>query len=167
MDIPEAVLQFFGTLYNFKPETYKQAASSAHDTGRRLLIMRNVDEDDSDDISDSDGNLSTRRCRKLQSFLQTMYYVHHCGIKRTPMHIMNAESVHALGRGGKIVTSILNMKVWHSVKTELRRYQHDLASFTAQHNKDRIAHQSHFDPGQFTSSAIDNWDHEGTRVLRA
>ncbi|KAG0724293.1 hypothetical protein GWK47_040864 [Chionoecetes opilio] len=93
-----------------------------------------------------------------------MYYVHHCGRKRTPMHIMNAESVHALGRGGKIVTSILNHEGLAFSYTELRRYQHDLASFTAQHNKDHIALPSHFDPGQFTSGAIDNWDHEGARV---
>ncbi|KAG0715207.1 Transmembrane and TPR repeat-containing protein 4 [Chionoecetes opilio] len=37
---------------------------------------------------------------------------------------------------------------------------------TALHNdnKVRIALPSHFDPGQFTSGAIDNWDHEGARV---
>ncbi|KAG0726655.1 hypothetical protein GWK47_004231 [Chionoecetes opilio] len=163
MDIPEAVLKFFGTLYNFKPETYKQAASSVK-TQEKVADNENADEDDSDDISDSDGNLSTRRCRKLQSLFQTMYYVHHCGRKRTPMHIMNAESVHALGRGGKIVTSILNHEGLALSYTELRRYQHDLASFTAQHNKDRIALPSHFDPGQFTYGAIDNWDHEGARV---
>ena len=39
-----------------------------------------------------------------------------------------------------------------------------MAYFTAQHNKDRVALPSHFDPGQFTSGAIDNWDHEGTNV---
>ncbi|KAG0727783.1 hypothetical protein GWK47_033909 [Chionoecetes opilio] len=133
-------------------------------TQEKVADNENADEDDSDYISDSDGNLSTRRCRKLQSLFQTMYYVHHCGRKRTPMHIMNAESVHALGRGGKIVTSILNHEGLALSYTELRRYQHDLASFTAQHNKDRIALPSHFDPGQFTSGAIDNWDHEGARV---
>ncbi|KAG0712951.1 hypothetical protein GWK47_017308 [Chionoecetes opilio] len=133
-------------------------------TQEKVADNENAAEDDSDDISDSDGNLSTRSCRKLQSLFQTMYYVHHCGRKRTPMHIMNAESVHALGRGGKIVTSILNHEGLALSYTELRRYQHDLASFTAQHNKDRIALPSHFDPGQFTSGAIDNWDHEGARV---
>ncbi|KAG0717424.1 hypothetical protein GWK47_008039 [Chionoecetes opilio] len=163
MGILESVLEFFGTLYNFKPETYKQAAPSVM-TQEKVADNENADEHDSDDISDSDDNLSTRRCRKLQSLFQTMYYVHHCGRKRTPMHIINAESVHALGRGGKIVTSILNHKGLAPSYTELRRYQHDLASFTAQHNKDRIALPSHFDPGQFTSGAIDNWDHEGARV---
>ncbi|KAG0728088.1 hypothetical protein GWK47_033202 [Chionoecetes opilio] len=158
MDIPEAALKFFGTLYNFKPETYKQAASSAF-TQEKVADNENADEDDSDDISDSDGNLSTGRCRKLQFLFQTMYYVHHCGRKRTPMHIMNAESFHALGRGGKIVTSILNHEGLALSYTELH-----LASFTAQHNKDRIALPSHFDPGQFTSGAIDNWDHEGARI---
>jgi hypothetical protein len=93
-----------------------------------------------------------------------MYYVHHCGRRRTPMHIMNAESVHALGRGGKIVTTILNHEGLALSYTELRRYQHDLAAFTAQYNQDRVGLPTHFDPGQFTSGAIDNWDHEGTNV---
>ena len=65
------------------------------------------EEDDCDeDVVDEevpsvDGNLSTKRCRKVQSRFQILYYVHHCGRKRTPMHIMNAESVHSLGRGGE------------------------------------------------------------------
>ena len=60
-----------------------------------------VDDDENDDDVDdetsdgnqqlSDTNLSISRCRKVQSLLQIMYYVHHCGRKRTPMHIMNAE----------------------------------------------------------------------------
>ena len=45
--------------------------------------------------------------------------------------------------------------------TELRRYQHDLASFTTQYEK-RVTLPSHSDPGQFTSGAIDSWDHEET-----
>ena len=80
------------------------------------------------------------------------------------MHIMNAESVHSLGRGGKIVTQILNHEGLAISYPELRRYQCDLASFTAQHNRNRVGLPSHFDPGQFTSGAIDNWDHEGTNV---
>ncbi|KAG0722587.1 hypothetical protein GWK47_044215 [Chionoecetes opilio] len=136
MDIPDAVFKFFGTLYNFKPETYKQAASSVM-TQKKVADNENADEDDSDDISDSDGNLSTRRCRKLQSLFQTMYYVHHCGRKRTPMHSMNAESVHALGCGGKLVTSILNHEGLALSYTELRRYQHDPAF--SQHNTTKIA----------------------------
>ena len=42
---------------------------------------------------DGNDNLSTQRCRKVQSLFQIMYYVH---------HIMNAESVNNLGRGVKI-----------------------------------------------------------------
>jgi len=80
------------------------------------------------------------------------------------MHIMNSESVHALGRGGKIVTQTLNHEGLAISYPEPRRYQRDLASFTALHNHDPVALPSHFDPGQFTSGAIDNWDHEGANV---
>ena len=80
------------------------------------------------------------------------------------MHIMNAESVHSLGRGGEIITAILNHERLAPSYLELRRYQHDLASFTAQHNKEIISLPGQFDPGQFTAGAISNWDHEGANV---
>ena len=93
-----------------------------------------------------------------------MHYIHQNGKRRTPLHIMNVESVHSLGRGGKIVTQILNREGLAISYPELRRYQHDLASFTAQRNSGQVALPSHFDPGQFTSGATDNWDHEGINV---
>ena len=49
--------------------------------------------ENANDRRDRSDNLSTQRCQKVQSLFQIMYYVH---------HIMNAESVHNLGRGGKI-----------------------------------------------------------------
>ena len=56
----------------------------------------------------TDTCLSAQRCRKIQALFQTMYYVHHGGRKRTPMHIKNAVSAHNVGHGGKILTIILN-----------------------------------------------------------
>ena len=136
-------------------------------TQENLAADRKDDEEDEQDNIDNreaNGNLSTQCCRKVQSLFQILYYVHHCGKQRTPMHIMNAESVHGLGRGGKIVNTTLNHEGRELSYTELRRYQHDLACFTSQHNQDRVVLPSHFDPGQFTSGAIDNWDHEGANV---
>lgn len=68
---------------------------------------------------------------------------------------MNAESVHSLGRVGKIVTKTLSHQGLALSYTGLRRYQHALASFTALHNQDRVELPSHFDPGQFISGAIE------------
>ena len=173
MEIPEPILQFFAHLYNFKPETYKDAAKSVMTEDKVVSETQaehdeeGCDDDTEEAASDghpSNGSLSNSRCRKVQSLFQIMYYVHHCGRKKTPMHIMNSESVHALGRGGKIVTQILNHEGLAVSYADLRRYQHDLAAFTAHHNKAAVALPCHFDPGQFTSGAIDNWDHEGANV---
>ena len=97
MSIPEPILRFLGYLYNFNPGTYPKAAAA--------VMMDTVPtEDDSNDEESTDedehkhfeqtasGCLSTQRCRKIQALFQTMYYIHHCGRKGTPMHIMNAES---------------------------------------------------------------------------
>ena len=47
---------------------------------------------------------------------------------------------------------------------ELRQYQYEIATYTAQQNEDSIALPAHFDPGKFTSAGLDNWDHEGANV---
>lgn len=164
MNIPDPILRLFGYLYNFNPDTYQCAAQSVMTDKYVASEQEDDGNDDENEEGILDGNLSTQRCRKMQSLFQVMYYLRHHGRKRTPMHIMNAEAVHSLGRGGKIVTSILNHEGLALSYTELRRYQHDMASFTAEHNQDRVALPSHFDPGQFTSGAIDNWDHEGAHV---
>ena len=154
MSIPDPLLWFFGHLYNFNPQTYP-AAAKALMTDEHLTDQDSDEEDDNaTQSSQSDGELSVSRCRKIQSIFQILYYVHHSGRKRTPMHILNAESVHALGRGGKIVTQTLNHEGLAISYPELRRYQHDLASFTVENNQDRVALPSHFDPAQFTSVAM-------------
>lgn len=163
MNIPETVLQFFGHLYNFNPATYNEAAVDVMTEDTPASEAPDDDSDDPHKLRDG-GALSSQRCRKVQSLFQVMYYVHHQGRRRTAMHIMNAESVHSLGRAGKIVTQTLNHEGLAISYPELRRYQCDFASFTAQHNRDRAGLPYHFDPGQFTSGAIDNWDHEGANV---
>ena len=80
------------------------------------------------------------------------------------MHIMNAESAHSLGRGGKILTKMLNHQGLSLRYAELRRYRNDIATYNAQQNEDGIALPAHFDPGQFTSAGLENWDHEGANV---
>ena len=78
--------------------------------------------ENANDHSNRSDNLSTQRCQKVQSLFQIMYYVHHCERSRAPMYIMNAESVHSLGRGGKIVTTIVNHEGLALSYSELRRY---------------------------------------------
>ena len=63
------------------------------------------------------------------------------------------------GHGGRIITKTFNYQFIALSYTALRRYQHDLASFSSLHNQDRVELPTHFDPGQFTSGAIENWDH--------
>ena len=176
MIIPEPVLRFLGYLYNFNPLAYPKTAETVmtdtypttEDVNDRTDDAHETENcegwNNSDCEQTADGCLSAQRCRKIQALFQTMYYIHHCGRKRTPMHIMNAESAHNLGRGGKILTSILNRQGLALSYPELRRYQYDIATYTVQQNEHEVALPAHFDPGEFTSSAFDNWDHEGTNA---
>ena len=163
MPIPEPILNFFGHLFNFNPESYANAANSVMADNSSDFISDDLNDEGAKNTS-SDSKLSVQHCRMIQSLFQIIFYINHHGQKRTPMHIMNAESAHALGRGGKIMTLTLNHEGLAISYSELRRYQHDIASLTAHHNQHRVALPYHFDPGQFTSGAIDNWDHESINV---
>ena len=184
MKLPEPILCFFGHLFNFKPETYADAATKVI-SGDKSFTQQDDIQDDSDEESDNDndeesytdedtvneddgntvnkssGDISTQRCRKVQSLFQIMYYICHNGRKRTPLHIMCAEFAHSLGRGGKIFTSCLNHMGLSLSYDSLRRYQYDIAAYTTLNNKDTIPLPANFDPGEFTSGGSDNWDHEG------
>ena len=162
MIIPEPVLRFLGYLYNFNPLAYPKTAETVmtdtypttedvnDETGDAHETENCEGWNNSDCEQTADGCLSAQRCRKIQALFQTMYYIHHCGRKRTPMHIMNAESAHSLGRGGKILTSILNRQGLALSYPELRRYQYDIATYTVQQNEHEVALPAHFDPGEFT-----------------
>ena len=116
MNIPEPIVRFFGYLYNFNPETYQKAAEAVMSEEKRAVDGGEEDDCDEDVVDEEvpsvDGNLSTKRCWKVQSLFQILYYVHHCGRKRTLMHIMNAESVHSLGRGGRLSLKVLITRVF-------------------------------------------------------
>ena len=167
MSIPDPVLKFLGYLYDFNPTTYSKAAEQVTPVNNLHIISEeneeheeNEEDDEEDEDSSPNRNLSVQRCRKMQSIFQILYYTHHCGKKRTPLHIMNAEFAHNLGHGGKIFTSVLNRTGLALSYSALRRYQYDMAQFTALKNKETIALPSHFDPAEFTSGSTDNWDHE-------
>ena len=153
MEIPTPILQFLAYLYNFTLDAYKNAARE---------VMTDREEEDEDILKED--TFSAKKCRKIQSLFQIMYYIHQNGKKRTPLHIMNAESIHALGRGGKIVTSLFKREGLALSYSELRRYQCDMAMYIAHQNQQRISLPAHFEPEQFTSGAMDNWDHEGANV---
>ena len=161
MPVPGEILRFFGEIYNFDPDSYQNAASDVLDDSR---YQRETDEAN-DDVELEENvatsrTLSTQRCRKIQSLFQIMYYIYHNGKRRTHMHIMNSVSIHSLGHGGKLFTNTLNHQGLAISYSELRRYQHDLAAFAAQDQGEPVQIPSHFNPIEFTSGAIDNWDHK-------
>ena len=87
-----------------------------------------------------------------------MFYIFHSGKKKTPMHIVNAVWSSGLGNGcgGSTFTKILNHTGLAMSYTELLRYQHDLAVFSAKTNNNRIQIPSHLKNDLFTSGALDN-----------
>ena len=158
-NIPDVTLQFWGEVFNFDMDSYYEAA-------KKVTPGSNDDESEEEveEVRKTSRNLSKQRCRKIQALFQTMFYIFHCGRQKTPMHIMNAVWAQSLGNGGSIFTKILNHEGLAISYTELLRYQHDLAAFSLQNQDERVQMPSHFQADQFTSGAIDNWDHEGEKT---
>ena len=147
-DIPEVTLHFFSEIFNFDVTTYKEAAEN-------ILTDDYENTDDHDDENKNEGRskLSIRLCLKIQSLFQVLYYIHHRGRRRTPIHVMNAAWAHSLGHGGTQFVHILNRLGLSNSYSELQRYQYDLATFASRLTDDRVQIPAHFQLYQFTSGA--------------
>ncbi len=104
MIIPESLLLFMSVLFNFNPEHFS-------------TVNPETDEEDEEEetIEDDTGaqeehiksNISVVKKRKMLALFQEMYYVLHRGRKRTPMHVMNAESVHTVCKSKQIIDTTI------------------------------------------------------------
>ena len=149
-DIPKVTLHFFSEIFNFDVTTYKEAAEN-------ILTddYENIDDHDDKNKNEGRSKLSIRLCLKIQSLFQILYYIHHRGRRRTPIHVMNAVWAHSLGHGGTQFVHILN---------RLGLSNSYLATLASRLTDDRVQIPARFQLDQFTSGAIDNWDHLGEKV---
>ena len=86
-----------------------------------------------------------------------MFYVLHCGKKRTPMHLMNGLWSESLCNGGSMFTRILNNLGLACSYQEIL-YQYDMDALSAKNQNQRSVIPKHFLKNVFTSGAFDNWD---------
>ena len=90
------------------------------------------DDDDNDDVEDKDEaeenvqGLSDMKRRKIRVLHQIIYFNVHNGTKRTPLHILNAQSIH--DKCKELITSFNHYGLAISYN-ELQRYHNDMASF--------------------------------------
>ena len=83
----------------------------------------------------------------------------HNGCKRTPLHIMNSESIYDTSKSATLINCFNHFCLCTSYD-ELMRLQADMASYTIESCKDFVPFPSHFNKEMFTMAAIDNFDHE-------
>ena len=95
----------------------------------------------------------------MVALCQTLYFILHNGRRRTPLHIMNAQAIHEASKSKTLITSFNHFSL--SVNyDELLRYHNNLAKLTVESSRGNVPLPSHFDPGNFTTAAFDNFDHE-------
>ncbi len=140
--IPDDVSLFLSTLLNVESSDILQG-----------------EEDNEDTESEAESHTLTSKERKLLSLYQIMYYIIHNGKKRTPLHIMNAESIHTACRSRTLITKMNRYGLAVSYN-EICRYEDDMASYLVESAKERVPLPSHFDPSSTTMGAFDNFDHE-------
>lgn len=137
--IPSEIGDFFSALFNVDFES-----STCNNTNAEC-------EDDTEQDSS--------KMRKLLSVYQIIFYILHNGKKRTPLHMMNSESIFSVSRSKTLISSLNRFGLAISYD-EILRYHSDMASLVAEMSKDHVPFPSHFSPSQFTIGAFDNFDHE-------
>ena len=95
----------------------------------------------------------------MRALHQIMHFNDHNGIKRTPLHILNAQSIHDKCKSRELITSFNHYGLAISYN-ELQRYHNDMASFIMQPRHGNIPMPFQFDPEMFTLAAFDNFDHK-------
>ena len=149
MVIPEPILKFFATLYNFDMNSFEN-------TSKRLMKGA---ADVVGDESDCGTRVSEAKCRQVQGLTQTLYYILHRGRKRTPMHIMNSQAIYDACKSATLITSFNRYGLCSSYD-ELLRHHTDMATFIVESSSNEVPFPSHFGSSQFTIAAFDNFDHD-------
>ena len=138
--IPKEVEYFFSALFDFD-------------------IKRNdVDEDQLGD-TDTDRNFRAAKLKKILSVYQIVFYILNNGRKRTPLHMLNSESIYNACRSKTLISSLNRFGLTISYD-EVLRYHSDMASYTTETSQGRVPLPSTFSPAEFTIGAFDNFDHE-------
>ena len=104
------------------------------------------------------GRSETKK-RKMVALYQILYFILHNSMRRTPLHIMRAQAIHKARKSKILITSFNHFSLSVSYD-ELLRYPNDLAKLTVESSRGNVSLPSHFDSGNFTAAAFDNFDHE-------
>ena len=153
MNIPDELLTFLCVLLNYNRNDLECCMGSNNNP------PMSEDEDISDETSSSTGSAHLSKLRKVKSIFQVLYSMVHNGKRRTPLHLMCAEGIHATCKSKTLITSLNHLGISVSYD-EILRYQTDLASFVCTNGSDDVPLPSHLNSEKFTTAAFDNFDHE-------
>ena len=110
--LPEVLLRFFGVLFKFDPQSFYDTRtikeSTIVDEEEEEEEEEDDDYDDEEDKDEAEENvqgMSDMKRRKIRVLHQIMYFNVHNGTKRTPLHILNAQSIHDKCKSKELITS--------------------------------------------------------------
>jgi len=121
------------------------------------------EDDDDDDDSGGETNKSNESyaqistSRIIKSLFQILYFIVHSGRRRTPLHILCAEGIHATCKSKTLISELNHLGICVSYD-EVLRYQNDLAELVCEAGEE-VPLPSHINPALFTTAAFDNFDH--------
>ena len=114
--IPEPLLNFFSTLYDFDAGSF--------DSSRKIVGLGG----DVEETSEIRGGVSSSTCRKMLVLFQIMYYNLHNGRKKTPLHVLNSQAVYEACKSATLITSFNRFGLCTSYD-EVMRHHTDMASY--------------------------------------
>lgn len=98
--------------------------------------------------------------QKIKRQFQILYFIVHNGKRRTPLHLLCGEGVHATFKSKTLIIELNHLGICLSYE-EVLRYQNDLADLVCEAGEE-FPLQSHVNPALFTTAAFNNFDHDET-----
>ena len=131
--IPKLVADFFSALFD--------------------IDIKCNDIDSEDQLENTEMNSETAKLKKILSVYQIIFYILNNGRKRTPLHMMNSESIYNACRSKTVISSLNRFGLAISYD-EILRYHSDMASFVTESSQGRVPLPSMFNPAEFTIGAL-------------
>lgn len=147
MRIPNVLLKFLGTVFNFDIESFEDAC--------KVLLQG---DDEEGDECETEMGVSKSRCRQMLALFQTMFYVLHSGRKSTPLHVLNSQSIYDTCKSATLITNFNRFGLCCSYQEVMRNHV-DLAMYNIISSENGVPFPSHFSRSEFTHAAFDNFDH--------
>ena len=162
--IPDELITLFGTLSNINYATLKSNFPKSNKLEDYVDVEEILLNDTNNEPDIEQVNINHIKI-KILSLIQIMHYNINHGRKKTPLHMMNVSAIYEKCKSRELITAFNRAGLCVSYK-EIQKHRNNFAKLAILNSKSNgVPIPSHFVPNEFTSGALDNFDHSDKNSL--